>query len=102
MAAGGVILTTAADHLAQDSSPSQEDSFDFVSAEVDAGGVASEGHVEGEFVEFAADGERFAGPRLDAESVVGGDDGVRDFEVSLNSVLRTATPAPPIAAVAPG
>jgi len=39
MAAGGATLTTVADHLAQDSSPSEEDSADFVSAEVDAGGV---------------------------------------------------------------
>jgi hypothetical protein len=80
----------------------EEESLELVFAEVDAGGVAPEGHVKASF--FSSPPTVSGSPRQgrsDRPSSLG-TTGSGITKLGLKNALSTRTPAPPMVAVAPG
>jgi hypothetical protein len=96
-----VVLTSAMTPSCQ-AELSEGDSFDLVAAEVDPGGVAAEGHVEGQLVQLPSHRQRLAGVGPQRAAVVAGHHRVGMTNSGLNMALSTLVPAPPMVAVAPG
>jgi hypothetical protein len=96
--AHAVVLTSGHD-AELTASLGQHDSLDFVFAEVDAGGIAAEGHVEREFVQLSAYGQRRAFVGQQGRAVVVGTTGSGITKSGLKVALRTRTPAPPMVSV---